>query len=136
MSEFIILIQGDAQRWESMSEADRAEIDAAHRTFRQRAGEAILASGELQGPRTAVTLRRGADGEPIAVDGPFTEAKEVVGGFYVIDVPDREAAVALASLLAEARHDHSGVQVQPLVDHSAEQRAEAEAREASAPVAG
>lgn len=119
MSQFIILIQGDADRWKSMSADERAEIDSAHREFWQKAGDAVVASGELQGPETAVTVRRGDDGEPIAVDGPFTEAKEVVGGFYVIDVPDRDAAVALASGLAEARHDQSGVQVQPLVDHSA-----------------
>ena len=118
MTEYIILIQGDEERWSSMSEAERAEIDAAHGEFWRKAGDAIRASGELQGSRTAVTVRRGDGGEPVAVDGPFTEAKEVVGGFYLIDVPDRETAVELASGLAEARHDHSGVQVQPLVDHS------------------
>ena len=117
MTEYIILIQGDEERWSSMSEAERAEIDAAHGEFWRKAGDAIRASGELQGSRTAVTVRRGDGGEPVAVDGPFTEAKEVVGGFYLIDVPDRETAVELASGLAEARHDHSGVQVQPLVDH-------------------
>ncbi|WP_374010568.1 YciI family protein [Leifsonia sp. LS-T14] len=119
MSEFMILIQGDPARWDAMTDTERAEIDSAHAEFQRRAGEAIRASGELQGPSSAVTVRRGDSGEPIFVDGPFTEAKEVVGGFYLVDTPDREAAVALASLLAEARHDHSGIQVQPLVDHSA-----------------
>jgi len=118
VTEYIILIQGDEERWDSMTAEERAEIDAAHGAFWQKAGDAIRASGELQGSRTAVTVRRGDGGEPVAVDGPFTEAKEVVGGFYLIDVPDRETAVELASGLAEARHDHSGVQVQPLVDHS------------------
>ncbi|MGO4535317.1 YciI family protein [Leifsonia sp. 2MCAF36] len=119
MTEYMILIQGDPKRWNAMTDAERAEIDAAHGEFRRQAGDAIRAAGELQGPGAAVTVRRGEGGEPITVDGPFTEAKEVVGGFYVLDVPEREAAIALASLLAEARHDHSGVQVQPLVDHSA-----------------
>ncbi|MDN4596178.1 YciI family protein [Leifsonia virtsii] len=119
MSGYVILIQGDERRWQGLSAEERSEIDAAHREFSRRVGDAILASGELQGTETAVTVRRGPDGEPRAVDGPFTEAKEVVGGFYVIDVPTKAEAVALASLLAEARHDHSGVQVQPLVDHGA-----------------
>lgn len=119
MSRFMILIHGDEKRWRGMSQEERAEIDAAHGEFWKKAGDAIIASGELQGSGTAVTVRRGTDGEPVAVDGPFTEAKEVVGGFYVIDVPDQATAVELASGLAEARHDHSGVQVQPLVDHSA-----------------
>jgi hypothetical protein len=119
MSRFMILIYGDEKRWREMSQEERAEIDAAHGEFWAKAEGSIIASGEPQGPGTAVTVRRGTDGEPTTVDGPFTEAKEVVGGFYVIDVPDQAAAVALASGLAEARHDHSGVQVQPLVDHSA-----------------
>ena len=87
--------------------------------FYEKAGDAVIASGELESSSTAVTLRLGAGGEVAAIDGPFTESKEVVGGFYVITAPDRDAAVALAAGLAEARHDHSGVQVQPLVDHSA-----------------
>jgi len=41
----------------------------------------------------------------------------VLGGFYVVDVPDLDAALELAGLLAEASQDHSGVQVHPLVDH-------------------
>ena len=117
MSGFLILIQGDESRWETLTADARARIDAAHAAVRDRAGDAVIASGELQPSRTATTLRRGPDGEPVPVDGPFTEAKEVVGGFYVLDVPDRETALELAALLAEARHDHSGVQVQPLVDH-------------------
>lgn len=125
MSQFMILIYGDEKRWDGMTRAERAEMDAAHAAFWQKAGDAILASGELESSRTAVTVRRGDDGEPTTVDGPFTEAKEVVGGFYLIDVPDLAAATALAAGLGEARGDHSGVQVQPLVDHSAQAAAAA-----------
>ena len=35
-------------------------------------------------------------GDPVVVDGPFSEAKEVIGGFSVIDVPDLDAALAMA----------------------------------------
>jgi hypothetical protein len=119
MTEYLILIYGDEKRWDSMPDTERAEIDAGHAEFRRRAGAAILSSGELQPPSTAVTVRRGSDGEASTVDGPFAEAKEIVGGFYVIQAPDQGSAVALASVLAEARHDHSGVQVQALIDHGA-----------------
>ena len=43
---------------------------------------------------TATTIKHGDDG-PVVVDGPFNEAKEVVGGFSVIDVADMDAAVSL-----------------------------------------
>ena len=44
-----------------------------------------------------------ADGTLTVTDGPFTESKEVIGGFWVIDVPTREAAIELASHCPHAR---------------------------------
>jgi hypothetical protein len=104
-----------------MTDAERAEIDEGHRQFWGRAGTSILASGELERSTTATTLRARPLGDagdgPSVTDGPFLESKEVLGGFYVVDVPDLDAALDLASGLAEVSQDHSGVQVQPLVDH-------------------
>ncbi|WP_106813778.1 YciI family protein [Microbacterium timonense] len=117
MAQYLILIYGDEARWEAASESERRQIDEGHRAFWQQAGAAILASGELEPTRTATTLRPGGE-QPLITDGPFLETKEVLGGFYVVDVADLDAALALAGLLAESRQDHSGVQVHPLVDHS------------------
>ena len=58
-------------------------------------GESIADGGaELQPVTTATTVTHGSDG-PVVADGPFSEAKEVVGGFSVLDVPDLDAAVSL-----------------------------------------
>jgi hypothetical protein len=116
MAQYLILIYGEEARWEAASDAELRQIDDGHRAFRARAGSAVLASGELEPTRTATTLRPGAE-RPLVTDGPFVETKEVLGGFYVIDVADLDAALELAGLLGEVRQDHSGVQVQPLVDH-------------------
>ena len=51
---------------------------------------------------TATTVKYGDDG-PVVVDGPFNEAKEVIGGFSVIEVPDMDAAIAHGQDLAAAR---------------------------------
>jgi hypothetical protein len=118
MAQYVVLIYGDEQRWQSASEQERSEIGAGHQSFARRAGSAILASGELQPSSAAATLRVGEDGKPTITDGPFMEGKEVLGGFYVIEAANRDEAIALAGTLAEAQHDHSGVQVHPLVDHS------------------
>jgi hypothetical protein len=121
MAKYLLLIYGDEQRWETMTDAERAEIDEGHRQFWGRAGTSILASGELERSATATTLRARPLGDagdgPSVTDGPFLESKEVLGGFYVVDVPDLDAALDLAAGLAEVTHDHSGVQVHPLVDH-------------------
>ena len=50
-------------------------------------------------------------------DGPFMETKEALGGFYLVDVPDLDAAVAAARLLPELREQHGAIEVRPIVDH-------------------
>jgi hypothetical protein len=64
----------------------------------QDAGVWVFAAG-LHPPETATVLRR--DGEEVLMtDGPYVEAKEHVGGFTVIDVPDLDAALAWGRRLA------------------------------------
>lgn len=117
MTQYLILINGDEARWAAQSAEQRRKIDDGHRGFWERAGASVIASGELEPSTRAVTLRTGADGALVQTDGPFAEAKEVIGGFYVIEAPDRDHAVALAAGLAEARQGHGGVEIRPLVDH-------------------
>lgn len=116
MSKYMLLIYGDEQRWETMSPELWAEIDAGHAAFRKRAGERVLASGQLEPSSTATTVRAAGEG-PAVTDGPFLETKEVVGGFYLLEAGDLDEVLALVQELAEVRHDHSGVEIKPLVDH-------------------
>jgi len=116
MSKYMLLIYGDEQQWETISAEDMAEIDAGHVAFQKRAGDRILASGQLEPSSTATTLRGGGEA-PAVTDGPFLETKEVLGGFYLIEAADLDEAVALSRELAEVRHAHSGVEIKPLVHH-------------------
>ncbi|MEU4744603.1 YciI family protein [Actinosynnema sp. NPDC023658] len=59
-------------------------------------------AGGLHAPDTATTLRPGANGELVVTDGPFTESKEHIGGFSIIDVPDLDAALEWARRLGVA----------------------------------
>lgn len=114
MTGYLILIYGDESRWDALDQEGRAAVDEAHRAFNEKAGT-VRAAGELQTSSTAMTVRTGPDGEPRPTDGPFSESKEVVGGFYLIEAESQEEAVALASSLAEARQGHGGIEVRPLV---------------------
>jgi hypothetical protein len=120
MAQYLILIYGNEQRWESMRPQEMEQIDDGHRAFRAKAGAAILASGQLESSANAIALRAGPGGEYLVSDGPFQETKEVMGGFYIVEASDRDELVSLASLLAEVRHDHSGVEITRLVEHGAE----------------
>lgn len=120
MAKYMLLIYGDEQRWETMSAAESAEIDAGHVAFVKRAGVRILAAGQLEPSSTATTLRgasASAGDEPAVTDGPFLETKEVLGGFYLLEATDLDEVVALSRELAEVRHAHSGVEIKPLVHH-------------------
>ncbi|MFN4063683.1 dehydrogenase [Azoarcus communis] len=56
----------------------------------------LLASESLRPDEHAVRLST-SNGTPQLLDGPFTEAREMIGGFFMLDVSSREEAVAIAS---------------------------------------
>ncbi len=56
----------------------------------------LLRAEALLGPDGAVRVSR-RNGKPTAVDGPFTEAKEMVGGFFLLTVDTRDEAMAIAN---------------------------------------
>lgn len=63
---------------------------------RLKATGKLRLSASLQGPDAVISLRpRG--GKTQVTDGPFTEAKELVGGFFIIEAADRQEAVRIAS---------------------------------------
>ncbi|NUT93998.1 MAG: hypothetical protein HOY78_18455 [Saccharothrix sp.] len=116
MAKYLVLIYGDEQIWESMSEQERKDNEAAHGKFAAAAGDAILGGHELMSTTTATSLRGSATGEPTTTDGPFLETKEALGGYYVIEAPDLDAAIALAKQLPEVSVSHSGVEIRPILE--------------------
>ena len=80
---------------------------------RLKADGAWVAGEALQGVQTATCLRlRG--GKVETMDGPFAETKEHLGGYYVIDVPDLDAAVRYAALVPSA--SFGTVEVRPVIE--------------------
>jgi hypothetical protein len=65
------------------------------------AADAFVFSARLSRPSEAKVVRR-CPGRPKGTDGPFAETKEHLGGFYLIEAPDIEAAVEWASRVGEA----------------------------------
>lgn len=94
----------------------RSEWDALRRETiayvdRLRAGGHLVSTYALQRTRTAATVRK-RDGKRLVTDGPFTEAKEIIGGFFLIEARDREEALALAAEWPSARF--GAVEVRPV----------------------
>jgi hypothetical protein len=75
----------------------------------------VLAGEGLLGHETATTIKERA-GRVETLDGPFAETREHLGGYYVIDVPDLDAALTYAALIPSA---HFGtIEVRPLMDYN------------------
>jgi hypothetical protein len=74
-------------------------------------------AGEALRPVTTATTLREKDGQLIITDGPFAETKEGLGGFYLIEAPDLDAALALARQCPGVRY--GSIEVRPVVDFEA-----------------
>jgi hypothetical protein len=115
MAKYLVLIYGNEQRWESMSPQEEQRIDNGHRAFNEHNGSSVLFGAALESTATATSLRAGSGADqPSITDGPFLESKEVLGGFYLLEAPDLDAAIAMAKQFPEVADDHSGVEVRPL----------------------
>ena len=68
---------------------------------RLQAEGAWVFAGGLHPPTTA-TVVRSSGGDVVITDGPFSEAKEQLGGFWVVEAPDLDAALALAADASKA----------------------------------
>lgn len=82
--------------------------------FGENAAQIADGGAQLQSVETATTVKY-REGGSVVVDGPFSEAKEVVGGFQVIDVPDMDAAIALVKTWPGLEHPGCGVEIRPMV---------------------
>lgn len=100
--------------------AERAEqvYGEIYGWFEKHASSMAAGGAELQPVATATTVKRGDDGAPVVVDGPFSEAKEVVGGFCILDVADLDAAIAITRDWPALALPGVAVEIRPIVDHS------------------
>jgi hypothetical protein len=99
--EFIVMIVEPDWDPASVSEEQWAESMKSHGAFAQAvadAGAQILGGDALQPSSAAVRITPGPNGTAVFTDGPFTETKEVVSGYYKIGARDAAQACELAAL--------------------------------------
>lgn len=98
--KFVLLMaeQDHFARWDASSQRDRDEVFAAFEAF----GEAVAQRGSVVGGEGLLAPDQARTLSPVTrevTEGPYAETAEQVGGFFVIDVPDLDAAVELGGLL-------------------------------------
>jgi hypothetical protein len=101
--KYAVLIYSDERIWEKLTPAEQMEVVGRYQTVSEdlkKRGQFVV--GEpLDATATSSTVRV-RDGKTLVTDGPFAETKEQLGGFYVVDVPDLDAALAIAARLPTA----------------------------------
>jgi hypothetical protein len=116
---YLMLIVGDENQWTRLSEAERKAIYeqwGAYDAF-LREGKHVLGGDELEPTKLACRIRMNAAGKLDVRDGPFTETKEVVGGYLVLEAKDKEEAIRLASRCPGLdRHGH--VELYPIREYA------------------
>jgi hypothetical protein len=114
---YTLLIYSDQTAWNATSEAEQSAILEEYLAFTKLvtdSGEYV--GGEaLQPAETASTVRVNG-GRPVTTDGPFAETKEILGGFYLVDVASRERAEELAAQIPDAAHGLGSVEVRPIME--------------------
>lgn len=106
-----------AARWTSLSEEERAaEIDE-HNAWFAKYGERIRGGANLVYPKVIRTVRR-RGGQPVTIDGPFIETKEILGGVIIVEVDGWDDATAMAAEWPSLNQGPgAGVQVEAVVEH-------------------
>jgi hypothetical protein len=113
--KYMLLIYGDPSLMHEPGSPERQAESSAWMdvTERMTAAGVRIAGDPLQGVESATTVR-GTDG--VVSDGPFAETKEILAGYYLIDVPDLDEALRWARQLPALAY--GSVEVRPLAQMS------------------
>ena len=95
---YMLLIYGSEAGYAQARKADIDEMMGAYGAYTQAMSKAgVLKAGDPLKPSTTATTVRVADGKPKVLNGPYAETKEQLAGYYIIDVPDLDAAISWAA---------------------------------------
>jgi hypothetical protein len=113
MQYMLQIYSGDAvNAWESLPEDEQRAVMGEYFAISQAPG--VSGGAQLQDAETATTVRV-EDGNTLTTDGPFAETKEALGGFYLLDAPDLDAAIELAARIPAARLG-GAIEIRPVVE--------------------
>ena len=115
--QYMLLIYSDPAREPAYGTPDfQTMMQGYFAVNEQMKADGTLRGGEgLQGIETATSLRI-KSGKVETMDGPFAETREHLGGYYIVDVPDLDAALKYAAMIPSA---HFGtIEVRPLMNYN------------------
>jgi hypothetical protein len=116
--QYLLMLYVNESGWTKLSRAEQEHGVAAYTAYT----EALTKAGILKGanrllPSASATTVRTTNGKTQVLDGPYVDSKEQLGGYYLIDAPDLDAALSWAARCPAV--GHGVVEVRPLWGTSA-----------------
>jgi hypothetical protein len=117
--QYLLLIHDDEAQWGDMPEDERNAIYGEYMKYTEelQTRGILVGANQLQ-PSGTATVVHVEGGKTLTTDGPFAETKEVLGGYYLIDVDTLDEALEWAAKIPSARYGH--IEVRPIVMREAE----------------
>ncbi|MEU0095973.1 YciI family protein [Kribbella sp. NPDC006257] len=115
MTQYLLLIHDNEAYYNNASAAERQALDDGHAAFAREHKDVIVHAGHLQQTSMSTVVRQDGKGGFLLTDGPYAETKEALGGYYVIEVPSLDHALAAAKKLPYfGEVGDAAVEVRPL----------------------
>lgn len=111
--QYLLLIYGNETAMMSMPKEAGAQMHAAYMAYTEtmKKSGVFLGGSGLQ-PTSAATTVRSPGGKTSVLNGPFAETREQLGGYYLIEAPDLDAALSWAKRCPGAQH--GAIEVRPV----------------------
>jgi hypothetical protein len=111
--KYLMLIYANEAAQKAASKADTETMHGAYMAYAEAMSKAgVLVGGERLQPTAAASTVRVANGKSKVLDGPYAETKEQLGGYFMIEVGDLDAALAWAARCPGAAH--GAIEVRPI----------------------
>ncbi len=114
--QYMLLIHGDEAERQGASAEDNQKLLAVYMAYTQAMKDAgVFVAGDALQPSTTGTSVRVRDGKTQVLDGPYAEAKEQLAGYYLVETPDLDGALAWAARCPAA--SYGTMEVRPIMDY-------------------
>ena len=111
--QYLLMIYGDEAAMQTTTEADMKQLIAAYGAYTEAMKQAgVLVGSNRLRPSASATTVRGAGGKTQVLNGPYAETREQLGGYYLIEAADLDAALSWASRCPAA--GYGAVEVRPI----------------------
>jgi hypothetical protein len=111
--KYMLMVHVDERALQGLDEATVTRMTAPYAAYTEALNKAgVMKGSERLRPTSSSTTVRVADGKTQVLNGPYADTREQLGGYFLIDVPDLDAAISWAARCPGA--SHGTIEVRPI----------------------